>query len=158
MPACAFFPSAFLRMSSLLRKGLCGGFLCAFLSAAPSAQAAQPAPLPGQPGSDESVEVWSGSILSATFRVGMCTKADGSLRGVFLLTHKSGETDVYHLYGSVKDLNFEARHASGHVIWGDLSDPGTVRGKMRIKRGMKFSFEGKRQYNARVSADCTPLP
>ena len=142
-----------------LRKGLCSllvaGLLCAFSWAVPAAQAA---PLPGEPGSDESVEVWSGSILSATFRVGMCTKADGSLRGVFLLTHKSGETDVYHLYGSVKDLNFEARHASGHVIWGDLSDPGTVRGKMRIKRGMKFSFEGKRQYNAKVSEDCTPLP
>ncbi len=136
------------------RLVLCG--LAAALFAAPVPLLAEP--LPGAPGSEESVEVWSGSILSATFRVGMCTRPDGALRGVFLLTHKNGNTDVYHLYGRVRDLEFEARHASGHVIWGDLSDPGTVRGKMRIKGGMKFSFEGKRQYNARVSADCTPLP
>lgn len=127
------------------------------LAAQPAGQAAVHRP-PAAPAHAEHVEVWTGSVLSATFRVGMCMRPDGALRGVFLLTHKNGDTDTYHIYGRVTDNTFKASHASGHTFWGDLSDPGTVHGKMRIKRGMRFSFEGKRHYNARVSADCTPLP
>lgn len=146
------FPSLrrFLLHTIVLAAVLCGPASVLQALAAP--------PPPQAPEQAEHVEVWTGSILSATFRVGMCTRPDGALRGVFLLTHKSGETDVYHIYGHATDTTFEASHASGHTFWGDLSDPGTVRGKMRIKRGMRFSFEGKRHYNARVSEDCTPLP
>ncbi len=106
----------------------------------------------------ERTEVWTGSVLSATFRAGMCTRPDGSLRGVFLLTHSNGQTDVYHLYGHAEGNEFEARHASGHVLTGTYVDVETVKGRMRLKNGMKFKYKGHRHLNAPVTDDCAPLP
>lgn len=129
--------------------------------AAPAARAASAAPMaPATPAVPvaEYTEVWEGKVLSATYRVGMCTRADGTVRGVFLLTHRSGETDVYHLNGSVRDHSLTARHHSGHELTADLRDPSTVRGKMRLKNGMSFSLDARRHPNAPVTDDCAPLP
>lgn len=153
-----FLPSllSFL-LSTRLPAMLCALLLAVLVAAAPalagqSGKAAQATQL------RETAEVWTGSVLSATFRIGMCTRSDGTARGVFLLTHKNGDTDVYHLHGHIRDLDIEVRHGSGHVLKANLNDPAEVRGSMRLKNGMRFSLKGKRHYNAPVSADCAPLP
>ena len=161
----------------LFRPSLSGPLACllalGFLGAAPAVSDAAQGPAVQGPATQEAArspadqspaarrertEVWTGSVLSATFRAGMCTRPDGSLRGVFLLTHSNGQTDVYHLYGHAEGNEFEARHASGHVLTGTYVDIETVKGRMRLKNGMKFKYKGHRHLNAPVTDDCAPLP
>ncbi len=140
--------------------------LCAlgllFLGTANDAFADPPAPhahggeASPPPPARERTEYWSGKILSATFRATMCRRPDGALRGVFLLTHKNGSTDSYHVFGRVEGNSFEARHGSGHVISGDLGNPGEVSGRMRLKNGMSFKFKSPRTYDVPVTDDCAP--
>ena len=45
---------------------------------------------------DEYTELWYGSVLTASFRVAVCVKPDGALRGVVYLKPLTGDGDVYH--------------------------------------------------------------
>lgn len=90
--------------------------LCCCLCAAPLwSFAAAPA---GNTGTYEVTELWTGDVLTASFRMGMCFAADGKLRGVVLLRSSNGQVDVYHVYGSVQNNTFSATHGSGHKITG----------------------------------------
>ena len=78
--------------------------LCCCLCAAPLwSFAAAPA---GNTGTYEVTELWTGDVLTASFRMGMCFAADGKLRGVVLLRSSNGQVDVYHVYGSVQNNTF----------------------------------------------------
>ncbi len=107
----------------------------------------------------ERAEVWTGSILTATVTAGVCFRPDGILRGVFLLKHKNGAVDVYHMYGGMsEDGEITARHGSGHSFTGRFEDDGTVKGSFRLSSGLKFSYTGRRRLDAPVTDDCAPLP
>lgn len=103
-------------------------------------------------------ELWEGRALTAQFRVGMCYDRRGNARGVLLLRHATGQEDQYHLYGTLKNNEFDLRHSSGHHLFGTLDD-GTMKGKAKLKNGISMSLTGKRTLNAPVAApDCAPLP
>lgn len=110
-------------------------------------------PVPG-----EVTELWEGKVLTSHFRVAICVNGRGSLRGAALLRTRSGQVDVYHLEGGVRDGRVEARHpSSGHVFSVTLYD-GEVRGKLRLNRGLSFDIEGRRTLNVPVTEDCAPVP
>ncbi len=105
----------------------------------------------------ETTELWTGSILTAKYRAGVCTKKDGSARGVLYLTHASGQTDVYHVYGHKKDNYFELRHESGHVGQITEAGDGSLKGTVRVKNRYKISVSGRSQHNVQLTDDCAPL-
>lgn len=105
----------------------------------------------------ETTELWTGSILTARYRAGVCTKKDGSARGVLYLTHASGQTDVYHVYGYKKGNYFELRHESGHIGQITESGDGSLKGTVRIKNKYNVSVRGRSQLNVKLSDDCAPL-
>lgn len=108
---------------------------------------------------EETAELWEGKALTAHFRVGICYKADGSARGVLLLKHRSGQEDVYHLYGTLKNNEFYLTHSSGHKISGKLTGPDSMEGKAKLSSGIRLNLSGKRFRNVRLAApDCAPLP
>ncbi len=109
-------------------------------------------------GDEERQELWTGSILTAKFKMGFCPRADGSARGTLLLRHLGGAVDVYHMRGTLKNGELELSHPSGHFVRGVLDDGGQVRGKVRLKSGLTLSFKGERHRRARLSEDCAPLP
>lgn len=110
-------------------------------------------------GPDGVTELWEGKVLTATFRAGMCFDAKGRARGVLVLRHASGQEDVYHLYGTIKNNAFELSHGSGHTFNGTLTGPDKMEGKVRLKSGMRLSLEGKRSRDVPLAAeDCAPLP
>lgn len=106
---------------------------------------------------DEKTELWQGTVLGARFRTGVCFAPNGSARGVLLLTHRNGQTDVYHLYGHLAGNAFELRHGSGHVFRGSLFSDGRMEGRVRLSGGLSMSLSGARTPNVRLAGDCAPL-
>ncbi len=105
----------------------------------------------------ESTELWEGKVLSATFAAGICTKPGGAVRGVFLLTHRSGDTDVYHVYGYRDGNMVEVRHPSGHVFRAEVAPDGTLEGRARIKNRISLTLKGRSTPGVPLSDDCAPL-
>lgn len=104
-------------------------------------------------------ELWEGSALTARFRVGMCHDRKGKAWGVLLLRHASGQEDTYHLYGTLRNNEFNLSHSSGHFLTGTLDDDGAMQGKAKLKNGLRLSLSGKRKINVPLAApDCAPLP
>lgn len=104
-------------------------------------------------------ELWDGKVLTATFRAGMCFEASGSARGVLALRHASGQEDIYHLYGSIKNNQFTLTHTSGHVFTGALTGPDKMEGRVKLANGLALSLKGTRHKDAELAAaDCAPLP
>ena len=95
---------------------------------------------------DEYTELWYGSVLTASFRVAVCVKPDGALRG-----------DVYHIYGHLEKNSLRATHSSGHLFTGRLTGPDTMEAKIRLSSGKKLSLEGRRKHGVKVTSDCAPL-
>lgn len=102
-------------------------------------------------------ELWTGSVLTATFKAGVCTKKNGSARGVLLLTHATGQTDVYHVYGYKEGSYFELRHASGHIGKITGYEGGLLKGTVRLKSGFKINVQGRSRLNVPLSDDCAPI-
>ena len=118
--------------------------LCCCLCAAPLwSFAAAPA---GNTGTYEVTELWTGDVLTASFRMGMCFAADGKLRGVVLLRSSNGQVDVYHVYGS------------GHKITGRFLPGDDVEVKIRLGNGMRFTTVARRFRDVPLTDDCAPLP
>lgn len=110
-------------------------------------------------GPGEVTELWTGKVLTATFRAGMCFGADGRARGVLLLRHANGQEDTYHLHGSIRANAFELSHSSGHSFTGRLTGPRSMEGRVRLKNGLSLSLEGERTLDVPLLAeDCAPLP
>ena len=106
---------------------------------------------------DEYTELWYGSVLTASFRVAVCVKPDGALRGVVYLKPLTGDVDVYHIYGHLENNSFRATHSAGHLFTGRLTGPDTMEAKIRLSSGKKLSLEGRRKHGVKVTSDCAPL-
>lgn len=130
------------------------------VASAPGVAPAAAAPAP-QPAADRPVEVrelWTGSLYSSTYRVGVCFSAQGKIRGVVYLRLYNGKVDVYHIDGTVHDNEVEAHHSSGHSFKGRLVSPDTVEGVISLKNGMNIQLKGEREHDAALAAtDCAPL-
>lgn len=117
---------------------------------------------PPQPAANTPVEVrelWTGSLYSSTYRVGVCVSAQGAVRGVVHLRLYNGKVDVYHIDGTVRNNDIEAHHSSGHSFKGRLASADKVEGVISLKNGMNIRLEGKRIHNAPLAPeDCAPLP
>lgn len=109
-------------------------------------------------GTVEVTELWTGDVLSASFRMGMCFSASGKLRGVVLLRSANGQIDVYHVYGSVQNNAFSATHGSGHKISGRFLSRDSVEVKIRLGNGMRFTTVARRSQDVPLTDDCAPLP
>ena len=110
-------------------------------------------------GSGEVTELWTGKVLTATFRAGMCFRTDGRARGVLILRHSNGQEDTYHLYGSIRDNAFDLSHGSGHTFTGRITGPRSMEGRVKLKNGLSLNLEGKREQDVPLAAeDCAPLP
>ena len=110
-------------------------------------------------GPGEVTELWTGKVLTATFRAGMCFGADGKARGVLILRHANGQEDTYHLYGGIRANAFELTHSSGHSFTGRLTGPRSMEGRVKLKNGLSLSLEGERTPDVPlVAEDCAPLP
>ena len=104
-------------------------------------------------------ELWTGSLYSSTYRVGVCVSAQGTVRGVVHLRLYNGKVDVYHIDGTVRNNEVEAHHSSGHTFKGRLVSADTVEGVISLKNGMNVRLEGKRIHDAPLAPeDCAPLP
>lgn len=104
-------------------------------------------------------ELWTGSLYSSTYRVGVCFSADGNVRGVVRLRLYNGQVDVYHIVGSVQNNEVRARHSSGHAFKGRLVSNDKVEGTITLKNGMKVQLEGKRTLDVPLAPEnCAPLP
>ena len=117
---------------------------------------------PPQPAANTPVEVrelWTGSLYSSTYRVGVCVSAQGAVRGVVHLRLYNGKVDVYHIDGTVRNNDIEAHHSSGHSFKGRLASAEKVEGVISLKNGMNVRLEGKRIHDAPLAPeDCAPLP
>ena len=104
-------------------------------------------------------ELWTGSLYSSTYRVGVCVSAQGNVRGVVHLRLYNGKVDVYHIDGTVQNNDIEAHHSSGHKFKGRLASADTVEGVISLKNGMNIKLEGKRAHDVQLAPeDCAPLP
>ena len=104
-------------------------------------------------------ELWTGSLYSSTYKVGVCFSADGNVRGVVQLRLYNGQVDVYHIVGSVQNNEVQARHSSGHTFKGRLVSGDKVEGTIKLKNGMKVQLEGKRTHDVPLAPEnCAPLP
>ena len=104
-------------------------------------------------------ELWTGSLYSSTYRVGLCFSAQGKVRGVVHLRLYNGKVDVYHIDGTVQNNDIEAHHSSGHKFKGRLASADTVEGVISLKNGMNIKLEGKRSHDVELAPeDCAPLP
>ena len=104
-------------------------------------------------------ELWTGSLYSSTYRVGVCFSAQGTVRGVVQLRLYNGKVDVYHIDGTVLNNDIEAHHSSGHKFKGRLVSADTVEGVISLKNGMNVRLEGKRTHGVDLAPeDCAPLP
>ena len=137
-------------------------------AAAASASASVSAAGTGTPSTQESAasgrpvevrELWTGSLYSSTYRVGVCFSAQGTVRGVVQLRLYNGKVDVYHIDGTVQNNEIEAHHSSGHKFKGRLASADTVEGVISLKNGMNIKLEGKRAHDVELAPeDCAPLP
>lgn len=122
------------------------------------ASAQAPATDGQDPAESEVRELWTGSLYTSSYRVGVCFTAQGELRGVVHLRLRNGQVDVYHIRGSVKGKEIRARHGSGHSFAGRFANSGRVEGTIRLKNGMKVRLEGRRTHNAALAPEnCAPL-
>ncbi len=104
-------------------------------------------------------ELWTGSLYTSTYRVGVCFAATGALRGVVHLKLRSGKVDVYHIIGEVRNNEIRAHHSSGHSFTGHLVSENGVEGIIILKNGMRVRLKGVREHNAHLAdGDCAPLP
>ena len=127
-------------------------------AAAPHDAVAAPAATP-EPAPAEVRELWTGSLYSSTYRVGVCFSAQGKVRGVVHLRLYNGKVDVYHIDGTVRDNEIEAHHSSGHTFKGRLASADKVEGVISLKNGMNVRLEGKRTHDVQLAPeDCAPLP
>ena len=132
--------------------------------AAPPAAVSISGPVSGQEpaasGSPVEVrELWTGSLYSSTYRVGVCVSAQGKVRGVVQLRLYNGKVDVYHIDGTVQNNDIEAHHSSGHKFKGRLVSADTVEGVISLKNGMNVRLEGKRVHDVELAPeDCAPMP
>ena len=137
-------------------------------AAAASASASVSAAGTGTPSTQESAasgrpvevrELWTGSLYSSTYRVGVCVSAQGNVRGVVHLRLYNGKVDVYHIDGTVQNNEIEAHHSSGHKFKGRLVTADTVEGVISLKNGMNIKLEGNRAHDVELAPeDCAPLP
>ena len=137
-------------------------------AAAASASASVSAAVTGTPSTQESAasgrpvevrELWTGSLYSSTYRVGVCVSAQGNVRGVVHLRLYNGKVDVYHIDGTVQNNEIEAHHSSGHKFKGRLVTADTVEGVISLKNGMNIKLEGNRAHDVELAPeDCAPLP
>ena len=104
-------------------------------------------------------ELWTGSLYSSTYRVGVCISAQGTVRGVVQLRLYNGKVDVYHIDGTVLNNDVEAHHSSGHKFKGRLVSADSVEGVISLKNGMNVRLKGKRAHDVELAPeDCAPLP
>ena len=104
-------------------------------------------------------ELWTGSLYSSTYRVGVCISAQGTVRGVVQLRLYNGKVDVYHIDGTVLNNDIEAHHSSGHKFKGRLVSADSVEGVISLKNGMNVRLKGKRAHDVELAPeDCAPLP
>ncbi len=104
-------------------------------------------------------ELWTGSLYSSTYKVGLCFSADGKVRGVVHLRLYNGKVDVYHIVGSVQNNEIQARHSSGHTFKGRLVSASKVEGVIKLKNGKKVRLEGTRTHDVPLAPEnCAPLP
>ena len=130
--------------------------LCALCGAGPLWAAGAQKTITSGPG--EVTELWTGKVLSATFRAGMCFGADGKARGVLILRHANGQEDPYHLYGHISANAFELTHSSGHSFTGRITGPRSMEGRVKLKNGLTLNLEGERTLDVPLAAeDCAPL-
>ena len=133
-------------------------------AAAASTSASVSAAVTGTPSTQEGRpvevrELWTGSLYSSTYRVGVCVSAQGNVRGVVHLRLYNGKVDVYHIDGTVQNNEIEAHHSSGHKFKGRLASADTVEGVISLKNGMNIKLEGKRAHDVELAPeDCAPLP
>ncbi len=137
-------------------------------AAAASTSASVSAAVTGTPSTQESAasgrpvevrELWTGSLYSSTYRVGVCVSAQGNVRGVVHLRLYNGKVDVYHIDGTVQNNEIEAHHSSGHKFKGRLVTADTVEGVISLKNGMNIKLEGNRAHDVELAPeDCAPLP
>ena len=158
------------RSMCLKSAALCLALFASFgLHTVRAAEAAPvPAPSAGPTSTQESVasgspvevrELWTGSLYSSTYRVGVCVSAQGNVRGVVQLRLYNGKVDVYHIDGTVQNNEIEAHHSSGHKFKGRLASADTVEGVISLKNGMNIKLEGKRAHDVQLAPeDCAPLP
>lgn len=126
--------------------------------AAPTGEPAMDAASAPQTRSGEVTELWTGSLYTSTYRVGLCFSAQGTVRGVVHLRLHNGQVDVYHIVGSVSDNQVQASHSSGHSFKGRLLSHDRVEGVISLKNGMKIKLEGKRAHDVPLAAEnCAPL-
>ncbi|MDR3358051.1 MAG: hypothetical protein LBN96_04190 [Desulfovibrio sp.] len=105
----------------------------------------------------EATELWTGSLFTSTYRVGLCFSPRGTVRGVLRLRLKNGKVDVYHIAGVTDGNKIEASHSSGHKFTGRLVSPDRVEGVIALKNGIKIELDGKREHNALlIPEDCAP--
>lgn len=109
-------------------------------------------------GPDEVTELWTGTIYTASYRVAVCVRPDGALRGVLYLRGYTGNVDVYHIHGHVTGNRVEASHSSGHHFTGRLDGGDAVTGTIRLKSGMSINLKGHRRKGVPVTPDCAPMP
>ena len=139
------------------RSFFLAAFACLFVMQAAPALAQGPKTI--KSGSGEVTELWTGKVLTATFRAGMCFRTDGKARGVLILRHANGNEDTYHLYGHIRDNAFELTHGSGHSFTGRLTGPKSMEGRVKLKNGLALNLEGTRELDVPlVAEDCAPLP
>lgn len=110
-------------------------------------------------GKNEMTELWEGKALTASFRVGICHDKKGKAKGVLLLRHANGQEDTYHLYGTLRDNEFFLSHSSGHTFSGAITGAMSMKGKAKLKNGLRLTLKGKRTKDVPLAAsDCAPLP
>lgn len=108
-------------------------------------------------GKAEVTELWTGKVLTASFRAGMCFGADGKARGVLILRHANGKEDPYHLYGRIRSNAFDLSHSSGHSFTGKITGPSSMEGRVKLKNGLVLNLKGKRKTDVPLAKDCAPL-
>ena len=108
---------------------------------------------------EERRELWTGSLYTSTYRIGLCVKPSGEARGVVLLRIYNGDVDVYHVEGTVRNGRITARHHSGHTFEGKYDSSDRASGTITLKSGRRISLKAKRTPDARLTEDdCRPLP
>lgn len=135
-----------------IRRMLAAGAMVLLAAVAAKAQ-----PEPGRMA--EVRELWTGSLYTSTYRVGVCISALGGIRGVVRLQLRNGQVDLYHITGQVKDGVIRASHSSGHSFKGQFVSRDSVEGFITLRNGLRIRLEGRRQHDAPLAPeDCAPLP
>ncbi len=104
-------------------------------------------------------ELWTGSLYSSTYKVGLCISPTNTVRGVLHLRLKNGQVDVYHFYGHINEKGvITVTHNDGHRFEGYFKDARTVLGKITLRNGFSMKLSGERMRDASLTKSCGPLP